>query len=161
MRHRLPVPAHPTCVLIASLSGLPKLSESARVRSPQIRSSSRSSGTPRGLLAAACVCARVGARARACEQACVFVHERARANTQPRTDQDPRFRRQVYDKQKGKQRLEDIHCTTEDPGTSGLVCVRARVRVCVHKAPGKHGWMDARCQTRMYERPCFTVTWAR
>ena len=30
VRHRLPVPAHPTCVLIASLSGLPKLSESAR-----------------------------------------------------------------------------------------------------------------------------------
>ena len=151
VRHRLPVPAHPTCVLIASLSGLPKLSESARVRSPQIRSSSRSSGTPRGLLAAACVCARVGARARACEQACVFVHERARANTQPRTDQDPRFRRQVYDKQKGNNDLKIYTARLRTPAPVVLcVCVLACACACACvRTFGNRSEKLCRCRTNL------------
>ena len=144
----------PVCSSLASAAC--RSSQSLPVRSPQIRSSSRSSGTPRGLLAAACVCARVGARARACEQACVFVHERARANTQPRTDQDPRFRRQVYDKQKGNNDLK-IYTARGPRHQWSCVCacsrVRARVRACVlseidprscaDAARTWYGWIDA------------------
>ena len=58
---------------------------------------------------------------------------------------------------------------TEDPGTSGLVCVRARVcvRVCVRayfrksireavQMPHEPG-MDGLMHARMYERPCLSL----
>ena len=141
----------PVCSSLASAAC--RSSQSLPVRSPQIRSSSRSSGTPRGLLAAACVCARVGARARACEQACVFVHERARANTQPRTDQDPRFRRQVYDKQKGNTDLKiyTARGLTRTPAPVVLcVCVLACACACACvRTFGNRSEKLCRCHTNL------------
>ena len=82
MRHRLPVPAHPTCVLIASISGLPKLSESARVRSPQIRYPADLRGHP-GAFQRLLVCARAWARmlVRVSKRVCLYMDARAQIHS--------------------------------------------------------------------------------
>ena len=139
-------------------------------------------GHPGSFSGCLCVCAR----AHACVQACVFVHERARANTQPRTDQDPLFRRQVYNKQKGGNDLKiytargtrhqwscvrSCACARACACACACACVcvtRTRTCACV-RACGNRSEKQCKCRTnaqrawygwmdaRLYERPCLSL----